>query len=131
MSLESILFPENKRGFRGKRWVNISLRSLHLLGMLGAGSGVLFSLPDAMWINYFWMLVISGSLMVVIELWTSAVWLVQLRGLSTVVKLGLLSLMPLIEQDAVILFSVVLISGVFAHAPANIRYYSVYHRRVL
>lgn len=131
MSLGSILFPEDKRGFRGKRWVNISLRSLHLVGLLGTGSGILFSLPDAIWQNYLWLLVSTGSLMVAIELWTSAVWLVQLRGLSTVFKLCLLAALPLTEHDAFILILVVLISGVFAHAPANVRYYSVYHRRVL
>ncbi|MCB1819556.1 MAG: hypothetical protein KDI77_16675, partial [Gammaproteobacteria bacterium] len=59
-SLAQILFPEPTRYFPGQRWVNIALRSLHLVGVAGIGSGFLFDQAPAAWDTYWHLTLISG-----------------------------------------------------------------------
>ncbi|MBD3610597.1 MAG: hypothetical protein HUJ30_08610 [Gammaproteobacteria bacterium] len=131
MSLSKILVPEQKRGFKGKRWLGIILRTMHLVGLLGVGAGVLFSVEESAWMPYLWFTMATGGVMMLIEFWTSAVWAVQFRGLATITKVTLLALIPVSDWDLALMIAIVIISAVFAHAPANVRYYSIYHRRVL
>lgn len=127
----SWIFPESKRSLPGKRWLNITMRSFHLVGLLGVGGGVVFGLPLAEWQLFFWLMLVTGAIMILTELWTSGIWLVQLRGLATLTKLLLLLLIPFTHFDVLVLVIVVLLSSFFAHAPASIRYYSVWHRQVM
>ena len=46
-----------------KRWTKISLRTLHLLAVAGVGGGILFGLEKDLWINYWWLALVSGALM--------------------------------------------------------------------
>ena len=66
------------------------MRTLHLLAVAGVGGGVLFGIEKAMWINYWWLAVISGALMMLIDIISNPVWLVQIRGLTIFLKLFLL-----------------------------------------
>jgi hypothetical protein len=115
-----------------KRWTKISLRTLHLLSVAGAGGGILFGLEKELWINYWWLALISGALMMLVDIVSNPVWIVQLRGLVVLFKLillGLLAVYPAWGQF--ILLAVIIMSGVISHAPGKLRYYSVYHRRVI
>ena len=132
MSLFRILFPLNTRGFRGRRWLNIGLRSLHLVGTAGVGGGFLYQAPAAGWMPYLALTVASGLAMVALELWANGIWLLQLRGQAVVLKLvlmGLIGWWPAFGPH--LLVAVVLISGVVSHAPARVRYYSIFHGRRL
>ena len=51
-----------------KRWTKISLRTLHLLAVAGVGGGILFGLEKDLWINYWWLALVSGVLMMVIDI---------------------------------------------------------------
>lgn len=65
-----------------------------------------------------------------IAVWNSGIWLIQLRGQAILLKLLLLSLMPLIPSQRLPLFlAILVISGVISHAPASVRYYSLFHGR--
>lgn len=131
-SLLHACFPRESRGFPGKRWVNITLRSLHLAGTAGTGAGLLFAVPAAQWQPYLWLTVISGALMVALQLWSNAVWLLQLRGLAIALKLVLLGAALVWPAAGATLFlAVVLISGVISHAPGDVRYHSLWHGRRL
>jgi len=113
-----------------KRWTKISLRTLHILAVAGVGGGVLFGLEKSMWINYWWLALISGVLMMVIDIVSNPVWVVQVRGLVIYLKLILLAFLgsnP--SMDSLILIIIIVISAVVSHAPGKLRYYSVYHRR--
>ncbi|WP_426415621.1 hypothetical protein [Aestuariirhabdus sp. LZHN29] len=124
-------FPPTSRSFAGKRWIMIGLRTLHILGVAGAGAGFLLEgrTPDSFYLH---LLLITGALMALIEVWSHGVWLLQLKGLSVTLKLGLIAAMLNWPAHTTPLFIAILIlSGVFAHAPGYVRYYSPWHRRRL
>ncbi|RKZ35053.1 MAG: hypothetical protein DRQ37_07060 [Gammaproteobacteria bacterium] len=125
-----MFFPERNRGFRGKRWVNISLRTLHLLGTAGIGGAFLYQAPTEAWMPYLWLLLVSGIGMLCLEVWSNGIWLLQMRGVAVLVKIILLASLLVIDGiDAMVLVLVIVISGVVSHAPARIRYFSLVHGR--
>ena len=114
-----------------KRWSKISLRTLHLLAVAGVGGGILFALEKDLWFNYWWLAVVSGSLMMLMDIAANPVWIVQVRGLVIMVKLILFALLGSYPGwDGFLLVAIIVISAVISHAPGKLRYYSFYHRRV-
>jgi len=115
-----------------KRWTKISLRTLHLLAVAGVGGGILFGLEKDLWINYWWLALVSGVFMMVIDITSNPIWMVQVRGLVIYLKLVLLAVIgsnPSI--DGLLLAVIIVISGIISHAPSQLRYYSFYHRKVI
>ncbi|WP_456404405.1 hypothetical protein [Thiolapillus sp.] len=126
----SLLFPESSRSFPGQRWINISLRTLHLIGLSGTGYGFLTSGNDFNWRPYLLLTIISGGAMMLISIWNNGIWLLQLRGQAILLKLLLLGLI-LIQPNyhAELFITVIVISGLISHAPGNTRYYSLFYGR--
>ncbi len=115
-----------------KRWSKISLRSLHLLAVAGVGGGILFALEKDLWINYWWLALVSGVLMMLMDIASNPVWMVQVRGVVILLKLILLVLLGINPGwDSFLLAVIIIISAVISHAPGKLRYYSFYHRRVI
>ena len=130
MSLKHLLFPAQSRLFRGQRWVNIGLRTLHLIGLAGLGAGFLYPVDGDMGYGYFYLTITSGIGLVMISTWSNAIWLIQLRGQAILLKVLLLLLIPLVPALTWWLFvAVIVISGLISHAPGAVRYYSIFHRR--
>ena len=130
MPVRSLLFPKKSRLLPGHRWLNIALRSLHLVGITGLGAGFLYSGQSEAWRIYLDITLASGVLLTLLAIWSNAIWLLQLRGQAILLKLLLLvfaSYWSAAETPLFIL--VILISGIIAHAPGNVRYYSPIHRR--
>lgn len=124
------LFPPHYRKLPGKRWINISLRTLHLIGTAGIGGVYLLGFAPDGWRYFLWLTLASGIAMVGIEVWGNGVWLVQVRGVAILAKLALLGAMPLFPGSAAGLFTlVIIISAVGAHAPGRLRHYSLIHGR--
>lgn len=115
-----------------KRWSKISLRTLHLLAVAGVGGGILFDLDQGLWLNYWWLALVSGALLMLIDVVSNPVWLVQIRGVTVYLKLFLLTLMVIYPAwDSFLLIAIIIISGVISHAPSDLRYYSLYHRKII
>ena len=116
--------------FAGKRWLKIGLRSLHLVGFGGVFATALVSEYSA---TLFWQItLVSGSLLLILEAGSNSIWWIQLRGLAVQIKLILLVVALYFPQWQLPLFvTIILLSGVFSHAPGNIRYYSWFHRKVI
>jgi hypothetical protein len=115
-----------------KRWSKISLRTLHLLAVAGVGGGILFALEKDLWIDYWWLALVSGVLMMVMDIAANPVWIVQVRGVVIIFKLILLALLGRYPGwDSFLLAVIIIISAVISHAPGKLRYYSLYHRRVI
>jgi hypothetical protein len=113
-----------------KRWTKISLRTMHLLAVAGVGGGILFGLSKDQWLNYWWLALASGVLMMAIDIISNPVWIVQLRGLVIFFKLILLMMLGSYpDWDGLILVFIIIVSGVISHAPGKLRYYSVYHKK--
>ncbi len=127
------LVAEKKRDIPGRRWLSIVLRSLHLLGIAGLAGGYLYGLPLVQWSSWLWLATLSGGLMVVKEIYVDGIWLLQLRGQVIVLKLVLLACAHLWwpTPQAWVYCSVVLASGLIAHAPGKVRYYSLWYRCLL
>lgn len=107
------------------RWLNITLRGLHLVGIAGLAGGYLFALPESAWLGYWHLALASGVLLSALYLWTDASWLLKLKGQAIVVKLVLLALAwQLPEGRAVLFVLIVLLSAFFAHAPDRVRSYT-------
>ena len=130
MSFRSWLFPAKSRILPGHRWLNIGLRTLHLLGIAGLGAGFLYAGVDEAWRDYYGLTLLSGLGLSLLFLWSNGIWLIQLRGQLIFLKIGLLAVIPLWPEATLPLFvSVILISGVISHAPGDLRYFSLYHGR--
>jgi len=128
MSIKTLVFPEQSRGFKGKRWVDVILRTIHLVGLLGIAGGILFQAPESQWYIYFLTTILSGIAMISISIWSNGKWMLQNRGLAIIVKFSLLLLIPTFPNLALqILIIVVIISGISSHAPARFRYYSPFY----
>ncbi len=132
MTLFRTLFPENYRSFPGKRWTSIALRTGHLVGVTGLGGAWIVGADPGAWHPYVLLTVVTGSLMLAIEIGSNGVYLVQLRGLAMLVKIALLSVLWLVPAaGGPLILVAVIISGIFAHAPARVRYYSPFHGRMI
>jgi len=130
MSFRSIIFPAVSRGFPGMRWLNISLRTLHLIGIAGIGGAYLYPAETAAWTAYLWLTLLSGVALVGLSLYSNGIWLLQLRGLAIVLKLLLLLWLVFVPRLSLpVVIAVIVLSSVIAHAPGNLRYYSPWHRR--
>jgi hypothetical protein len=115
-----------------KRWTKISLRTLHLLAVAGVGGGILFGLEKYQWLNYWWLALASGVLMMLIDIISNPVWVVQVRGLVIFLKLILLMFLGGSQAwDSTLLIVIIVISAVISHAPGKLRYYSIYHKKVI
>lgn len=122
--LHSLLFPKEPRIFRGQRWGNIILRTLHMVGVAGTAGGYLFAVEEARWLPFGYLTLVTGIALMFLYLAGTFAWLMQFKGLAIVVKLLLLALALWIPDWRATLFIVViLISGVIAHAPGSVRGY--------
>ncbi|MCW8925719.1 MAG: hypothetical protein OQJ84_05640 [Xanthomonadales bacterium] len=115
-----------------RRWSKISLRTLHIIAVAGVGGGVLFGVGLERWGPYWWLAVISGALLVLIDALSNPVWSIQVRGLAVYIKLVLLALLwKFPAWDSALLIAIIVLSAVVSHAPSKLRYYSVYHGKVI
>ena len=100
--------------------------------MAGVGGGILFGLEKSLWLNYWWLAVGTGILMMLIDVISNPVWLVQIRGVTVFVKLALLVMMVMFPAwDSTLLVMIIIMSSVISHAPGKLRYYSVCHKKVI
>lgn len=130
MPLITWLFPSRSRTVPAERALNITLRTLHLVGLGGLGAGFLYPAMDETWRLYLYLTLITGGGLSLLAIYINGIWLIQLRGQVILFKLLLLSLALYFPSLKVPLFwAVIILSGWIAHAPANTRYYSLYHRR--
>jgi len=107
-----------------------ALRSAHLVGVGGIGGAFLYDGPREIWMPFMILTIVSGILLVALDLWSTRYWLVEIRGVAIILKVLLLGLIRVIDQlHAEVFILVIVISAVSAHAPAAVRYYSVWHGR--
>ena len=122
-----------RRFFPGQRWVNILLRTLHLIGVAGLGGGFLYLALGEEWRGYLSLTLGSGLALSVIEAWSNGVrnWLLQLCGLAVLAKILLLGAMYWFPAARLPLFLlVIVISSVISHAPARVRHFSAWRDSV-
>ena len=115
--------------FIGKRWLKISLRTMHLVGFAGVFSSILTGTEQ----NIYWgITIVSGLGLLSLEALSNFVWFVQVRALVMYIKLSLLICAFFFNQYAWhCLITIIILSGIISHAPSSIRYYSFVHGRIV
>ncbi len=113
--------------FTGKRWLKISLRTLHLIGFAGVFASILTSTEQ----NAYWGLtIVSGVGLLTLEALSNLVWFIQIRALAMYIKLILLTCVFFFAEYAWhCLIAMIVISGMISHSPSSVRYYSFIHGR--
>ena len=132
MSFKTVLFPEQLRNLKGGRWIRISLRTWHLLsmGFLVGQTATGIPMTEQPWA--LWGTVASGVLFIGMELATSFIFLIQLKGLAVLAKMLLLGAAVASPDNAVsFMVAAIIIGGISSHMPGAYRYYSVFHGRVI
>lgn len=130
--MNSLLFPSPMREFPGARWVRITLRTLHLLSMGFLLGGVAQGLAPMSLPYAFWGTLISGGLFVLLELYQSCLFLLQLKGIAVMVKMALFFMMGHQPDWAVpLMVTAVIIGGVSSHMQGKYRYFSPWHGKVM
>lgn len=130
MGLFRVIFPAFNRFFPGKRWVRVTLRSLHLCGVCGVVGGVFFDIPVKQLVEFYLISLSSGLFLMLIDVYSNGIWLIQNRGWVILVKVVVLANIDVFgDQSKWVLLIIVFVSGIVSHATADQRYYSIYHRR--
>lgn len=107
-----------------RRWLDVLLRGLHLLTVVLLGAALLGAPLESR--QMVLAMLASGVALFVTQFWGRPDLFRQWSGVSLVIKLGLVALMPVIPAATAVLFWVILLwSVIFAHAPATFR-----HRRL-
>lgn len=111
------------RDFPGKRWLNVCLRTVHLIAIVLFGAALLGA-GSIVWSAS--IVIVSGGLMFAIDTWAHPGHLREVAGFGVVVKLLLVGFAVGQPQLAQPLFWVLLVlSTLLSHAPGSIR-----HRRL-
>lgn len=114
---------DNVRDFPGKRWLNLSLRTLHIAGVVLLG-GALLSGADTT--AGAWLTLVSGLAMFASDTWANPAQLREVAGFGILAKLALVAAMAVQPELALNLFWVILtLSTLLSHAPGQLR-----HRRL-
>jgi hypothetical protein len=114
------------------RVLRTTLRTVHVLAVGAYYGGHVFSVPPERLAPAAVAVVATGVLFAIFEIWSAPVWLVQIQGVATYVKLALIGSVSLFWDQRIWILSLVMVIGVVvSHAPARLRYYSVKDRRVV
>lgn len=124
--------PLSETRFWFERLTKTGLRALHIIGVVGAGGGILLHVDKSLWLPYWIITITTGILLMTWEIIRDWHWLIQLKGVLTLIKVGLLFLLILLTDWQVeIITLLVLLSVIVSHGPAGLRHYSVVHRKVI
>ncbi|UJF22738.1 hypothetical protein [Shewanella sp. OMA3-2] len=124
--------PLSETRFWFQRLAKTGLRALHIIGVVGAGGGILLHVDQSLWLPYWLITMTTGLLLMTWEIIRDWQWLIQLKGLLTLAKVGLLFLLlPFTDWQVEIITLLVLLSVIVSHGPAGLRHYSVVHRKVI
>ncbi len=128
-ALFRILIPPQPRRFTGQRWIKITARALHVI-LSGVFLGALvFHVDPATRRPWFLATLLSGLLMICVDLYESGAFLLQLRGLVVFAKLALLALLPAFGAAGVwVLAAVAFVSVISSHASSSFRYFLIWGR---
>jgi hypothetical protein len=129
--LERLLSVET-RPLPAGRALRTTLRTAHVLAFATLYGGHVYGLPPE---RLLWALVATvatGAAFLAFEVYSAPVFLVEMRGVATLVKLALVAAVAVFWDARVALLSIAIVIGVVAsHMPGRYRYFSLLHRRIV
>lgn len=112
-----------------RRLLKVIVRTIHLVGIAGVFGSAMSDTTNPF---YLYLAMISGVVLMIMEIHSGLIWFVQLRGIAQLVKmLFLLVIHQRPELTMSCLIVVIVISGLMSHAPSWIRYFSLQHGKVV
>ena len=103
--------------------MKVGLRAAHVLCAAGLLGAVLFEVEEVRRDPWLHAALATGALVLAIDLHESGAFLLQVRGVVVLVKLGLLATLPALgAAQAWVLAGLLLLSVVFSHAPSEVRH---------
>jgi hypothetical protein len=116
----------------GVRLLRTSLRTLHLIAVAALYGGHVYGASPERLMPALLAAAATGVLFMALELYRAPIWLVQVRGVATLLKIALVASVSLAWDLRVpILTLVVAIGAVTSHMPGRWRYHSVLHGRAV
>jgi uncharacterized membrane protein len=114
-----------------RRALNIAWRTAHI-GVAGVlVGGHVFDVDRNRLHLWLYLTIVSGAVLIVLEAYPRWRWLHEGRGVLTILKLLLLSLVPwLWAYRAWLLAAVIVLASVGSHMPARFRYRSLWSGRM-
>lgn len=127
------LFPEEMRLLPGARAWSVAFRTLHLAAFGVLLGGHAFAVEAERLLPSLWLTILSGIGLIILELYAEGLyWAFLGKGITVLVKLGILLAIPFFWEDRVLLLLLVVgIASVSSHMPARFRHYSLLHGRVI
>jgi len=127
---KAVLFPAPARPVPHERWINIALRSGHIVSSGVLLGGHVFGIsPDQL---FAWLIatVATGLGLIALDLYRSFDWFYLGQGVLVVLKVLLTAAAGLWwDQRVGLLVAVALIGSLGSHMPSRYRHYSLLHRR--
>jgi hypothetical protein len=113
------------------RWLRTGLRTLHLIAVGALYGGYLYAVDVTRLQPALLSVLLTGGLLVCFEVWQARIWLVQLRGVATLLKFSLLAGTGFVPDLTIALLTLAMVIGsISSHMPGRWRYHSVLHGRV-
>lgn len=110
----------------------MALRTVHIAAMALVLGGVAWNVPEERLHLSVVLTVVSGVLLLAIELARSGVFLYQGAGVAAIVKLALLGLGQLLPESRLTFYvAATVVGSVGSHMTRHWRHYSLLDRRVL
>ncbi len=127
--LTAILVPDEPRDFPGHRALKLALRASHVLSAGVYAATYILDVSEAAHGDWLAAALLSGLLILLLDLYESGAFLLQVRGLFLVGKLALLLGLHLADvESGWALGALVFASVVSSHAPGSIRHHLVWGR---
>ena len=124
-----VIFPQRPRAFRWRRGLKIVLRAAHVLSASILTGGTLLAVEPARIAPWLTATAVSGLSLVLLDLHESGAFLLQIRGMVVLSKIGLLMILPWLAPWREALFAAILVISVLSsHSPSGIRYFMVLGR---
>ncbi len=114
------------------RILRTTLRTAHLIATGALYGGHVYGVEAERLVPALAAVLATGGGFLALEVYQASVWLIQVRGVATLVKLALVAAVaPLWDFRVLLLTLAVIIGGVSSHMPGRWRYHSVLHGRVV
>ncbi len=125
----SVTTPDGRPGVRALR---TALRTAHLLAFGALYGGYVYGVSAGALEPALGATLVSGALLMALDCLAEPVFLVQVRGLATLTKIGLLVAVQATPSVAVpLLTCAAIIGAVSSHMPGRFRYFSLVHGRAV
>ncbi len=127
--LTAILLPDEPRDFTGHRALKLALRASHVFSAGVYAATHILEAGEAAHDDWLAAALLSGLLILLLDLYESGAFLLQVRGLFLVAKMTLLLGLHLAGgESGWALGALVFASVVSSHAPGSIRHHLVFGR---